>query len=45
MGCVNALCRAYSISTPMKMVRSYLRLDVSMPCVGLIPFLPKGEKK
>ncbi len=39
--CVNALCRAYSISTHSAACAVGAETSVSMPCVGLIPFLRK----
>ena len=41
--CVNALCRAYSISTHAATAYRNYHVTVSMPCVGLIPFLPWGN--
>ena len=39
--CVNALYRAYSISTLSSRWRTATRLEtVSMPCIGRTPFLP-----
>ena len=42
-GCVNALCRAYSISTVKPKPDEPVTPPVSMPCVGLIPFLLKNK--
>ena len=43
--CVNALWRAYSISTIQLPILLRQREVVSMPCGGLTPFLPKGPEK
>ena len=37
--CVNALLRAYPISTRSRTERIYGSINVSMPFYGLIPFL------
>ena len=41
-GCVNALHRAYPISTPKMTAMWFMFFTVSMPYIGLIPFLRPG---
>ena len=44
-GCFNALYRAYSISTSAKIYGEIKIGDVSMPFIGLIPFLRSLAEK